>query len=150
MEKLKNTAPLRSNEVDVYVMAFGGKGFTGMVRERMKVCKILWDAGIKAEFSYKLKPKLPAQFKAADVNGVPFAVILGEDEEKAGKVKIKELGLPEGHPEKDGVMVNKPDLVREVRSRLEKQGATDSVTASMDELVVEDSKNPTKTGDDGV
>ncbi|KAL8992134.1 MAG: hypothetical protein Q9169_007343 [Polycauliona sp. 2 TL-2023] len=151
MEKLKNTTPLRSNEVDVYVMAFGGKGFTGMVRERMDVCKILWDAGIKAEFSYKLKPKLPAQFKAADVNGVPFAVILGEDEEKAGKVKIKELGLPEGHPEKDGVMVNKADLVREVRSRLEKPGATDSVTASINELVVEDSSTaPTTTGDDGV
>ena len=77
-------------------------------------------------------------------------MILGEDEEKAGKVKIKELGLPEGHPEKDGVMVNRSDLVREVRSRLEKPGATDSVTASMDELVVEDSKNPIKTGDDGV
>ena len=104
----------------------------------------------QAEFSYKLKPKLPAQFKAADVNGVPFAVILGEDEEKAGKVKIKELGLPEGHPEKDGIMVDKANLVREVRSRLEQPGATDSVTASMDELVVEDTKTTGKTGDDGV
>ena len=47
MEKYKNTAPIRNNEVDVYVMAFGGKGFTGMVRERMDVCKILWDAGVK-------------------------------------------------------------------------------------------------------
>ncbi|KAL8774787.1 MAG: hypothetical protein Q9209_000726 [Squamulea sp. 1 TL-2023] len=154
MEKYKNTAPLRSNEVDVYVMAFGGKGFTGMVKERMEVCRILWDAGIKAEFSYKLKPKLPAQFKAADTNGVPFAVILGEDEEKAGKVKIKELGLPEGHPEKDGIMVNKTDLVQEVRSRLEKSGATVAVTASMNELVIQDSKTPgeslAKTGDDGV
>ncbi|KAI4241062.1 MAG: hypothetical protein L6R40_004810 [Gallowayella cf. fulva] len=150
MEKYKNTAPLRSNEVDVYVMAFGGKGFTGMVRERMEVCKILWDAGIKAEFSYKLKPKLPAQFKAADANGVPFAVILGEDEEKEGKVKIKELGLPEGHPEKDGILVNKTNLVQEVRSRLEKQSATDAVTASMDDLITEDSKASLKTGDDGV
>lgn len=47
MEKDKNAATIRSNEVDVFVMAFGGKGFTGMVRERMEVCKILWDAGIK-------------------------------------------------------------------------------------------------------
>ncbi|KAL8758252.1 MAG: hypothetical protein Q9184_003979 [Pyrenodesmia sp. 2 TL-2023] len=140
MEKDKNAAVIRSNEVDVFVMAFGGKGFTGMVKERMEVCKVLWDAGIKAEFSYKLKPKLPAQFKAADVNGVPFAVILGEDEEKAGKVKIKELGLPEGHPEKDGVMVNKTDLVQEVRSRLEKQIQAQEVTTSMDGL---------KTGDSG-
>ncbi|KAL8696904.1 MAG: hypothetical protein Q9224_002559 [Gallowayella concinna] len=150
MEKYRNTAPLRSNEVDVYVMAFGGKGFTGMVRERMDVCKILWDAGIKAEFSYKLKPKLPAQFKAADANGVPFAVILGEDEEKAGKVKVKELGLPEGHAEKDGVMVNKTNLVQEVLSRLEKQSATDAVTASMDQAVIDDSSAAAKTGDDRV
>ncbi|KAL9584064.1 MAG: hypothetical protein Q9212_002342 [Teloschistes hypoglaucus] len=139
MEKYKNNAPIRSNEVDVYVMAFGGKGFTGMVRERLDACKILWDAGIKAEFSYKLKPKLQAQFKTADANGVPFAVILGEDEEKAGKVKIKELGLPDGHPDKDGVMVNKTDLVQEVRSRLEKQGATDAVTASLSGLDTADS-----------
>ncbi|KAL8724127.1 MAG: hypothetical protein Q9181_006972, partial [Wetmoreana brouardii] len=134
MEKYKNNAPIRSNAVDVYVMAFGGKGFTGMVKERMAVCKILWDAGIKAEFSYKLKQKLQAQFKAADANGVPFAVILGEDEEKAGKVKIKELGLPEGHPEKDGFMVNKSDLVQEMRSRLERLEATDAVTASLNGL----------------
>lgn len=66
-------------------------------------------------------------------------MILGEDEEKAGKVKIKELGLPEGHPEKDGVMVNKTDLIQEVRSRLEKQGATDAVTASLSGLDTADS-----------
>lgn len=65
-------------------------------------------------------------------------------------MKIKELGLPEGHPEKDGVMVSKADLVREVRSRLEKPDATDSVTASINELVVEDTKTSGKTGDDGV
>lgn len=65
-------------------------------------------------------------------------MILGEDEEKAGKVKIKELGLPEGHPEKDGVMVNKTDLVQEMRSRLEKQAQTDAVTASLNGLETED------------
>ena len=86
---------------------------------------------LQAEFSYKTKPNLPAQFKSAEANGVPFAVILGEDEEKAGKVKIKELGLPKGHPEKDGVIVNKTDLAQEVRSRLDKQDTTDAVTASM-------------------
>ncbi|KAL8898850.1 MAG: hypothetical protein Q9207_006495 [Kuettlingeria erythrocarpa] len=138
IEKDTNAATIRNNEVDVFVVAFGGKGFTGMVRERLEVCKILWDAGIKAEFSYKLKPKLQAQFKAADVNGVPFAVILGEDEEKAGKVKIKKLGLPEGHPEKDGVMVNKADLVQEVRSRLEELAQASTVTASMDGLTTDD------------
>lgn len=51
---------------------------------------------------------------------MPFAVILGEDELAQGKVKIKEMGLPEGHPEKDGVMVEKSNLVQEVRERLRK------------------------------
>ncbi|KAI4191294.1 MAG: hypothetical protein L6R41_000221 [Letrouitia leprolyta] len=139
MEKDEKAATIRNNEVDVYVMAFGGKGFTGMVRERMDVCRTLWDAGIKTEFSYKLKQKFQAQFKAAEANGVPFAVILGEDEEKEGKVNIKELGLPEGHPEKAGVMVNKTDLVRELRSRLEKQAKTNAVTASLKDLETEDS-----------
>ena len=38
---------MRSSEVDVYVMAFGDKGFTGLLEERLEVCRILWDAGIK-------------------------------------------------------------------------------------------------------
>jgi len=40
-------AQVRNNEVDVYVMAFGGEGFTGLLKERMAVCTQLWDAGIK-------------------------------------------------------------------------------------------------------
>ena len=124
-------APIRSNEVDVYVMAFGGKDFDGLLTERMQVARKLWDAGIKAEFSWKVKPKLPAQFKAAEVNGVPFAVILGPGELKAGKCKIKEMGLPEGHPEKEGVMVELEDLVREVKTRLNKEGVDASITAGL-------------------
>jgi len=46
LEKEKG-ALVRSNEVDVYVMAFGGKGFTGMIKERMEVARRLWDDGIK-------------------------------------------------------------------------------------------------------
>jgi histidyl-tRNA synthetase len=43
----KSAELVRNNEVDVYVMAFGGKGFTGLLKERMSVCTQLWDAGIK-------------------------------------------------------------------------------------------------------
>lgn len=111
-------AALRSSEVDVFVMAFGGKGFTGLLKERLEVCRILWDAGIKAEFAYKQKPKLPAQFKSAETNEVPFSVILGEDEQAKGQVRIKELGLEAGHAEKDGVLVCLTDLVEELKQRL--------------------------------
>ncbi len=115
-------------------MAFGGKGFTGLLMERMQVAKTLWDAGIKAEFAYKQKPKLPAQFKSAEQNGIPFAVILGEDEQAQGKVKIKELGLPEGHPEKDGILVDFSDLVAEVRERLRKKVDGDQLVRGINGL----------------
>lgn len=127
-------ASIRSNEVDVYVMAFGGKGFDGLLTQRMEVARKLWDAGIKAEFSWKVKPKLPQQFKAAEVNGVPFAVILGDEELKAGKCKIKEMGLPEGHPEKEGVMVELANLEQEVKQRIGKAGASASITAGLNEM----------------
>ncbi len=47
MEAEKGTSSVRSNEVDVYVMAFGGKGFTGLLNERMNISRMLWDAGVK-------------------------------------------------------------------------------------------------------
>jgi len=118
---------VRNNEVDVYVMAFGGKGFTGLLKERMQICTKLWEAGIKAEFLYKVKPKLPNQFKAAEVNGVPFAIVLGEEEVKNGQVKIKEMGLPETNPEKEGVLVSVDNLVNEVRTRLARKARVDRI-----------------------
>lgn len=50
MQAENHGAGLRTNEVDVFVMAFGGKGFTGLLPERLQVCRILWDAGIKVSF----------------------------------------------------------------------------------------------------
>ena len=84
---------------------------------------------------------------------MPFAVILGEDEQAQGKVKVKEMGLPEGHPEKDGVMVDLKDLVAEVRSRLRKKTEEDAVgpvAEGTNGLSVAESDQAPKTGDDGV
>ena len=47
MEAEKKAEDVRNNEVDCYVMAFGGKGFTGLLKERLSVCATLWQAGIK-------------------------------------------------------------------------------------------------------
>lgn len=145
----KNSELVRNNEVDVYVMAFGGKGFTGLVKERIAICATLWEAGIKAEFLYKVKPKLPNQFKAAEVNGVPMAVVIGEDEVAQGKVKIKEMGLREGHPEKDGVLVNLADLVPEIRQRLKRKTTLDQLAQEAEGLRVVDGikGEPEKTED---
>ncbi|KFY10397.1 hypothetical protein V491_07667 [Pseudogymnoascus sp. VKM F-3775] len=137
MEAEKNDVQVRNNEVDVYVMAFGGKGFTGLLQERMAICAQLWAAGIKAEFLYKVKPKLQQQFKAAEVNGVPFAVIFGEDEVAKKQVKIKEMGLPDGHPEKDGVVVEISNLVDEVKRRIANQTDVGALTEKVEGLKVE-------------
>lgn len=126
-------APLRNNEVDVYVIAFGGKDFNGMVEERMQICKRLWEAGVKAEFTWKVKAKFQTQFKAAEVNGVPFAVILGDDELRQNKVKIKEMGLPKDHPEKDGILVDLARLEDEVKERIRDRNEK-SVEAAVDGL----------------
>jgi histidyl-tRNA synthetase len=110
---------LRPTEVDVFIMAFGGgKDFTGLLPERMRIAKTLWDAGIKAEYMWKAKPKLQNQFKAAENSKVPWCVILGEDELRQGKVKIKEMGLQEGDKEKDGVVVEIGALVDELKTRI--------------------------------
>jgi histidyl-tRNA synthetase len=101
---------------DVFVMAFGGKN--GLLTERMGIARTLWDAGISAEFSPKAKPRLPQQFKAAETGGVPLAVIIGEDELKAGKVKVKVMGLPDGHPDKEGKLIEKTDLAAECKRLL--------------------------------
>ncbi|MCJ1272594.1 Cytoplasmic and mitochondrial histidine tRNA synthetase [Puttea exsequens] len=149
MEASTTAGTIRPTEVDVFVMAFGGKGFTGLLKERMQVARTLWDAGIKAEFAYKQKPKLPAQFKLAEQSGIPFAVILGEDEQAQGKIKIKEMGLAEGHQEKDGVMVDLKALVGEVRQRLARKSKSGegTVLERVNGLMVEDAVG--KAGDDG-
>lgn len=45
-----------------------------------------------------------------------------------GKVKIKENGLPEGNPEKSGVLVDLSDLVPEIKRRLERKAKIDGMT----------------------
>ncbi|KAK4136488.1 histidyl-tRNA synthetase [Trichocladium antarcticum] len=129
----------RRNEVDVYVMAFGGgKDFTGLLQERSQICARLWDAGIKAEFLYKVKPKLQNQFKAAEAGGVPFALILGEDELAQGKAKLKEMGLPEDHPLKEGELINLDKLAEEVQLRLTRREQLDGMTQQAEGLKVVD------------
>lgn len=50
----KNAELVRNNEVDCYVMAFGGRGFTGLLKERMSICATLWEAGIKVRLHFIL------------------------------------------------------------------------------------------------
>lgn len=108
----------RVRETDVYVMAFGGGSFNGLLKERMQIARRLWDAGIKAEFAAKTKPRLPQQFKAAE--DVPLGVILGEDELANGQVRLKVLGSggAEADDKNRGELVSEDDLVAEIKKLL--------------------------------
>ncbi|TBU26849.1 histidyl-tRNA synthetase [Dichomitus squalens] len=77
---------MRSKETMAYVMAAGD----GLLTERVELVSELREAGIKTDFFFKAKPKLPAQFAAGEKDEVPFAIILGGDELKEGLVTVKE------------------------------------------------------------
>ncbi|KAL3772782.1 hypothetical protein ACHAWU_003341 [Discostella pseudostelligera] len=62
-----------------------------LLRERMKLAKVLWDANISAEFSQQENPKLKFEIANALDRQIPFMVIAGEEEAKEGKCKVKDL-----------------------------------------------------------
>ncbi|KAG9077631.1 Cytoplasmic and mitochondrial histidine tRNA synthetase, partial [Ceratobasidium sp. 370] len=57
----------RSKATEVYVVSVG----EGLVEDRMRLAKELWDAGIKAEFMHKIKPKLQRQFEVLEKEQIP-------------------------------------------------------------------------------
>jgi histidyl-tRNA synthetase len=73
---------------------------------------------------------------------VPFAIVLGEDELAQGKVKVKEMGLPNGHPEKEGVLVEISSLVSEVRQRIARITEVDELAQEVAGVKVEDASAP--------
>lgn len=105
---------VRQKEVDVYVMSMGD----GLLLERMQVCKMLWDAGIKTEFLYKKKPKLQQQFAVVDKEQIPLAVLLAPGEWANGTVRVKQqLGKDEAGDDK-GTEVPLPELAAFVQTKL--------------------------------
>jgi Anticodon binding domain len=74
----------------VYVASIPSSRFD-MTRERMKICSLLWAAGISAEMSFSIEPKLAKQVTAALEGNVPFVVVIGEDELDKGLVQLKDM-----------------------------------------------------------
>ncbi|KAG0044215.1 Cytoplasmic and mitochondrial histidine tRNA synthetase [Gryganskiella cystojenkinii] len=113
MQKHKNQQ-IKANEVEVYVVGLGGVS----VEERMKICTELWDAGIKAEFTYKLKPRTQNQWDACDKDLIPFAVIVGGEEIEKGVIKIKDMRTKD-ETQKGGIEYARADMVDELKKRIE-------------------------------
>ncbi|KAG0263074.1 Cytoplasmic and mitochondrial histidine tRNA synthetase [Linnemannia exigua] len=112
MQKQKKEQ-IKSNEVEVYVVGLGGVS----VEARMKICTELWDAGIKAEFAYKLKPRTQNQWDACDRDMIPFAVIVGGDEIEKGLIKIKDMRSKD-ESQKGGIEYPRTEMIAEIQRRL--------------------------------
>jgi len=82
-----------------------------MMVERMKVAKLLWDANISAEYNQQDNPKLKYEIANALDRNIPFIVVIGEDEAKEKKVKIKDLNA------RTEETVNQSDLAAALRAK---------------------------------
>ncbi|KAJ2742486.1 Cytoplasmic and mitochondrial histidine tRNA synthetase [Coemansia sp. BCRC 34301] len=114
----KEKQEIKANKTQVYVISIGDTPANSLVEERMRVAAELWDAGIAAEFAYKLKPNLQAQFNACDSSIIPWAVIIGRDEIDQGLVKIKNMAHKD-EKEKGGVTVSRSNMIAELKQRLQ-------------------------------
>ncbi|KAJ3083102.1 Cytoplasmic and mitochondrial histidine tRNA synthetase [Quaeritorhiza haematococci] len=118
--KRANLNAIKSTETECYVCGIGD----GTLDERMRIAKELWDAGIKAEFMFKSKVKLPAQFAVCDREQIPVAIIVGKKEIEDGMVNIKDQRATPQTKE-DGtvvkteqIKVKREDMVAEVKKLL--------------------------------
>ncbi|KAF9992104.1 Cytoplasmic and mitochondrial histidine tRNA synthetase [Modicella reniformis] len=109
----QNKEQIKSNEVQVYVVGLGGVS----VEDRMKICTELWDAGIKAEFAYKLNPRTQNQWAACDRDMIPLAVIVGGDEIERGVVKIKDMRTKD-ESQRGGLEYPRSEMVAQLERRL--------------------------------
>lgn len=73
------------------IQAFVATAQKNLHQERMRILVDLWDAGIKAEQSYKKNPKLLAQLQHCEDSGIPLVIIIGESELARGEVTLREV-----------------------------------------------------------
>lgn len=100
---------VRTTEIQVFVAA----AQKDLVKHRMSVCRDLWNAGIKAEHSYKKNPKLLAQLQHCEENEIPWAIIIGEGEVAKGVVKLRDVITRQEEE------IKRDDLVGEIFKRLQ-------------------------------
>ncbi|CAI4232909.1 unnamed protein product [Auanema sp. JU1783] len=77
--------PVRTTETEVFVAS----AQKNLLKERMKLCKTLWENGFKAEMIYKANPKLLTQIQYAEDKLIPLMLVIGEQEIQNGVVKVR-------------------------------------------------------------
>eukprot|EP00123_Amoebidium_parasiticum_P012522 comp21414_c0_seq1/m.29508 comp21414_c0_seq1/g.29508 ORF comp21414_c0_seq1/g.29508 comp21414_c0_seq1/m.29508 type:complete len:523 (-) comp21414_c0_seq1:391-1959(-) len=89
MEERAKNAAKQVHAVDTEVLVASGQ--KNLLKDRMVLCKELWDAGIKAEIVHKANPKLLTQFQYCEQNGINLIAIIGESELKEGTVTLRDM-----------------------------------------------------------
>ncbi|GLD98534.1 hypothetical protein PINS_up020210 [Pythium insidiosum] len=84
---------------------------SSLLLERLSVCKELWRANISAEIMQIENPKFKKQLQHALETGIPFMVVIGEDELAKGEVKVKDMAS------KEEVSVARSEMVAELLRR---------------------------------
>ncbi|WOO83909.1 Histidine--tRNA ligase, mitochondrial [Vanrija pseudolonga] len=105
----------REKETDVFILSLGKEG---LLPERMKLARKLWEAGIKAEYQYKAKPKAERQWAQAADDQVRFVAILAPAELEKGVVRIKEQGIERAAGADNGEEVSLDNVVEYLKARL--------------------------------
>ena len=88
-EEARKKGGCHTSPVNVFVASAGKEEL--LIRERVKICSELWNAGISAKTSYSATPKMDKQLSQALKEEIPFIVIVGANEVEAGTVMVKNL-----------------------------------------------------------
>lgn len=83
------SSPVATVLLQVYVASIGA----GLLPERMRVAKLLWEANFSAEYSHQDNPKFKKQLDEALERGIGFMVVFGQEELDQGLVKVKNMTL---------------------------------------------------------
>ncbi|KAM9966848.1 hypothetical protein ACTFIR_007083 [Dictyostelium discoideum] len=86
-EYKKENKKIRENATQVFVVQME----KDLIKERLAIVSELWKAGINAEFSYKVNPKLPAQLNTADESNIPVIIIIGKSEVETNSLSVKTM-----------------------------------------------------------
>jgi histidyl-tRNA synthetase len=81
-----SSSKIRTVETEVFVIS----GPEELCTEQISLCTELWDAQIKADMYHTTNVQPLTEFQQCEKDGIPFQVIIGEEEKKSGSVKIRD------------------------------------------------------------
>jgi histidyl-tRNA synthetase len=107
-QNLEATASQAKTQVLVTIFSFKFR------RKSLEILKQIRESNISAEIYLDPRMKIEKQLKYADRKKIPWVIILGDDEIKAGKVRLKNM---RARKKEKGKLVSIQDVIKELRKR---------------------------------